>query len=144
VDASTLSRNPKTFVLVDPTSPDGETALRLLDELDSHVAVVLLLTGRMSAALKEFAAGEETDLASAGWIYLDQVTARMAAAGRAVEMVLAKGPRPELEIAHLAAVSDTRRVLVPSSFERLDPAAYRRLLEVVDVPVEAPAMESIA
>lgn len=134
----TTPHDPKTYVLVDPTSPDGESALDLLDESDTHVSLVVLLTGRMSAALKAFAVGADIGLPTAGWTYLDQVAARISRDGRAIETVVANGPSPAQELVHLMYSDEARRVLVPSSLERLDPAAHRRLVEAADVTVDAP------
>ena len=120
---------PRTFVLVDPTSEDGETSLDALDPTDDHVSLVVLLSGRSSAALREFAAVEGIDTASAGWIYLDQVVERIAAGDRIVETIVATGPDPAFELADLVAFNDTRRVIVPSSLPRLDPDACRRIVD---------------
>ena len=138
------SHDPKTYLLVDPTSPDGESALDLLDESDTHVSVVVLLTGRMSAALKAFAVGADIDLPTAGWTYLDQVADRISKTGRVIETVVANGPNPADELTQLAHSDAVRRILVPSSLERLDTAAHRRLVETADIAVHAPTMAAVA
>ncbi|NNE94780.1 MAG: hypothetical protein HKN24_02000 [Acidimicrobiales bacterium] len=117
---------PKTLVLLDPTSPDGETALDLLDAGDTHVALVVLMHGPASEALHQFAAIENIDLASAASVYLDQVTERIATPGRLVEAILSGGSNPSAELEHLAALSETRRVLVPTSLQRQDGAGFSR------------------
>ena len=94
----------RTFVLVDPTSPDGETSLEALDATDDHVALVVLISGRSSSALREFAEIEGIDPVSAASIYLDQVAERIACDGRVVEVIVAAGPDPAIEIADLVAL----------------------------------------
>ncbi len=121
----------RTFVLVDPTSPDGETSLDALDPTDDHVSLVVLISGRSSSALRQFAEIEGIDPASAASIYLDQVAERIARDGRVVEAIVATGPDPAIEIADLVALNDTRRVVLPSSLQRVDSDACRRLIDAV-------------
>lgn len=128
---SPLADRPRTFVLVDPTSEDGETSLDALGPADDHVSLVVLLSGRSSSALREFAVTEGIDPASAGWIYLDQVTERVATGDRIVEAIVATGPDPAFELATLVALNETRRVILPSSLPRIDSDASRRLVEQV-------------
>lgn len=139
MDTTAHAHEPKTIVLLDPTSVDGESALELLDREDFHVAIVVLLWGRMSSALREFAASEETDVSTVGWIYLDQVAERVSAEGRVIETILASGPDPALELTQLVAMNPARRVLIPSSLERLDVAAHQRLLDGLSIPVVSPS-----
>ena len=47
-----MSVLPTTIVLLDPTDPDGETALDLLESIDDHVALVVLTSGP-SAQVRE-------------------------------------------------------------------------------------------
>jgi len=122
-----------TLVLLDPTSDDGEAPLHLLTDDDRHVQIVVLLSGRTSAALREYAASENLALADAGWIYLDQVAERLAAGDRLVETVLATGPDPVAELALLASVGNVRRILLPPSLNRLDPAAAQRVAALTPV-----------
>lgn len=134
------AHDSKTYVLVDPTSPDGESGLRLLDESDTHVSVVVLLTGRMSAALKAFAVGADLDLPTAGWAYLEQVARRISADDRIVETVLGNGPNPAQELLYLVANNPSTRVLVPSSLQRVDIAAHRQLVDALGAHVQAPEL----
>ena len=140
---SALVDRPRTFVMIDPTSDDGETSLDVLDPDDDHVSLVVLLSGPSSSTLREFAAAEGIDHASAGWIYLDQVAERIAGDDRVVETIVATGPDPAFELADLVALNDTRRVILPSSLPRIDARAYRRLVDqvpgVVVVGDHAPA-----
>lgn len=126
---------PRTFVLVDPTSADGETSLDALDPTDDHVSLVVLISGRSSSALRQFAEIEGIDPASAASMYLDQVAERIAGVGRVVEAIVATGPDPALELADLVALNDTRRVILPSSLQRVDADACRRLIDAVPVVV---------
>jgi hypothetical protein len=125
----------RTFVLVDPTSPDGETSLDALDPTDDHVSLVVLISGRSSSALRQFAEIEGIDPASAASIYLDQVAERIAGDDRVVECIVATGPDPALEIADLVALNDTRRVILPSSLQRPESDACRRLIDTVPLVV---------
>jgi hypothetical protein len=54
-----------TIVLLDPTSRDGEAGLELLGDDDRNVTLVVLLTGRASNALREYAIGEGIHLSTA-------------------------------------------------------------------------------
>ena len=118
-----------TLVLLDPTSDDGEAPLHALTADDHHVQVVVLLSGRTSAALREYAASENLALADAGWIYLDQVADRLARTGHLVETVLATGPDPVTELALLASEHRIARIVLPPSINRLDPAAVTRVAD---------------
>ena len=128
---------PTTIVLLDPTNHDGESSLDLLSPADRNVALVVLLTGPFCSALVEYAASEDIDVSTAGSLYLDQVAARIGGDDRIVELVTAPGPSSAQEIADLVGANDTRRVIVPSSLERVDPAGYAQLAEAVGSIVEA-------
>lgn len=130
-----------TVVVLDPTNSDGEAALAALSDDDRHVAVVVLLSGRTSAALREYAAAENLTLADAGWIYLDQVAERLDGTDRLVETVLATGPDVVAELALLASRGTVRRIVLPPSMDRLDPAAVRRATDLAaEVQVATPAL----
>lgn len=116
-----------TLVLLDPTNADGEAALESLDSEDRHIALVVLLSGRTSAALREFAAAEGISLADAGFTYLDQVAHRAAAGSRLVETVLATGPDATAELVLLANERHVGRIVLPPSIMRGDAAATDRL-----------------
>jgi hypothetical protein len=121
--------NPATTILlVDPTSADGESALDLLTDADRDVALVVLLTGAASAALREFSRGADIDLATAGWTYLEQVADRIATPSRTVEVIAVQGPDTGFELITLMRGRATARVLLPSSVERLE----RRLLDQLE------------
>lgn len=127
-----------TLVLLDPTNTDGEAALESLGADDGHVALVVLLSGRTSAALREFAAAEGISLADAGFTYLDQVAHRASVGSRLVETVLATGPDATAELVLLANERNVGRVVLPPSSVRGDAAAIERLaaaLPGVDVSV---------
>ena len=117
---------PVTVVLVDPSSSDGEDALALLDDRDDHVSVVVLLSGRNSSALRDFARAEEIDVATAGWIYLEQVARRIARPSRNVELLVATGPDTAYELAATTYDRPVREILVPSSVVRADPTLPAR------------------
>ena len=111
-----MSHLPTTIVLLDPTSPDGETALDLLESIDDHVALVVLINGPSARSLREFAEVERIDVGTAGWIYLDQVIDRLAYTGHHVQAITASGPDVVAELADIAATTTTRRVLLPATF----------------------------
>ncbi len=150
---------PVTLVLLDPTSIDGESALSLLSPADDHVALITMVRGRTSTALRDFAHAEDIDVASAAWVYLDQVVARTGAArtavartelarteldGRALETMLVDGPDFSTELVDIARLTPIRRVLVGSSLERLAPAACQRLRAAMPAPVIVAAQPSVA
>ena len=132
-----------TIVLVDPTSPDGETSLDLVGDED-HVIVVVLMSGRASNALREFAHHEDVSVSSAAWIYLDQVAQRLDRPGRTVGTIAATGPDPAYELAVIATEHDAERVLLPSSILRLDRHAPRRLAQLVPLAIEAASVSVTA
>lgn len=109
-----------TLVLLDPTSPDGETALAAIDPTDTDVAVAVLLSGRHSNALRDYARAEDLDLATAGWNYLDQVNERIARPGLTVECVLTTGPSISADVELLVRERPVGRVILPSSMAAAD------------------------
>lgn len=127
-----------TVVLVDPTSPDGETSLQLIRDEDEHVIVVVLMSGRGSNALREFAHHENVTVSTAAWTYLDQVARRIERPGRIVGTIAATGPDPAYELAVIASENDVDRVVFPVSVLRLDRHAPRRLARLAPVTIEAP------
>lgn len=134
----TVNTTPTTVIVLDPTSADGEAALDALTDDDQHVAVVVLLSGRTSAALREYAAAENLALADAGWIYLDQVAERLDdGSDRLVETVLATGPDTVSELALLAATGNVARIVLPPSMDRLEPAAVQRARDLAPTVVVA-------
>jgi hypothetical protein len=135
---------PATVILLDPTSGDGEQALARLDDRDDRVCLVVLLAGRHSSALRDFARAEEIDLATAGWIYLEQVAERIARPSRTVELLVATGPDTSYELASTTYDRPVREIVIPPSVVRADPTLPVRLArwsdtmlvvaELVDAP----------
>ena len=130
-----MSHLPTTIVLLDPTSPDGETALELLESIDDHVALVVLLSGPSAQSLREFAAVERIDVGTAGWIYLDQVIDRLAYTGHHEQAISANGPDVAAELADIAASTTTRRVLLPATFAGDGNATRAALAARISAPV---------
>jgi hypothetical protein len=129
-----------TLVLLDPTSPDGENALTLLDETDEHITLLVLLSGPASRSLRDFARAEDIDMSTAGWRYLEQVVERVAVDNIDIEpahllAMTACGPSAAVELADAAATESVRRVLLPSSVDRLEPGLADLLGRVVLAPV---------
>ncbi len=115
-----LATEPRTFVFVDPTAPDGEEALTRLDHQDNHVSVVVLLSGPSAVAIHQFAEAEDLDLATAAARYQDQVADRIARPDRLVEVVAVPGPNVQAEVRDLTNAHPTRRVLLPPSATGID------------------------
>lgn len=132
-----MSNLPTTIVLLDPTSPDGETALDLLESIDDHVALVVLLSGPSAQSLRDFADVERIDVGTAGWIYLDQVIDRLAYTGHHVEAITASGPNVVTELADLAKANVTRRVLLPATFAGDGNTTRSALAARISAPVVA-------
>jgi hypothetical protein len=132
-----MSNLPTTIVLLDPTSPDGETALDLLESIDDHVALVVLISGPSAQSLRDFAAVERIDVGTAGWIYLDQVIDRLAYTGHHVQAITASGPDVVAELADIAAATVTRRVLLPATFAGEGNAIRDALTARIPAPVVA-------
>lgn len=126
---------PTTLVLLDPTSPDGENALSLLDAADEHITLLVLLSGPASRSLRDFAHAEDIDMSTAGWRYLEQVVERLDVATAQLLAMTACGPSAAVELADLAAVENVRRVLLPSSVDRLEPGMADLLSGYVNGPV---------
>ena len=129
---------PTTLVLLDPTSPDGENALTLLDATDEHITLLVLLSGPSSRSLRDFARAEDIDMSTAGWRYLEQVVDRVESVVTAPEQLLAMtacGPSAAVELADVAATETVRRVLLPSSVDRLEPGLADLLTGYVQAPV---------
>lgn len=137
-----------TLVLLDPTSPDGESALTLLDATDGHITLLLLLSGPASRSLRDFARAEEIDMSTAGWRYLDQVVERIEPVVGNSKQLLAMtacGPSAAVELADIAATKTLRRVLLPSSVDRLEPGLAELLAGFVQAPVlTAPGFARVA
>jgi len=132
---------PTTLVLLDPTSHDGENALGLLDATDEHITLLVLLSGPASRSLRDFARAEEIDMSTAGWRYLEQVVARVESAPEQLLAMTACGPSAAVELADVAATETVRRVLLPSSVDRLEPGLADLLARCVRAPViTAPAL----
>lgn len=130
--------HPITVVLVDPTSPDGEASLAMIRDEDDHVLVVVLMSGRSSNALHEFARHEDVSVSTAAWIYLDQVAGRLERDARLVGTIATTGPDPAYELAVIATEHDVDRVILPPSVVRLDRYVARRLARLVPVRIESP------
>lgn len=133
-----------TVVLVDPTSPDGHTSLSELCDHDTDVLVVVLLSGRASNALRSFAHHEDTSVAEAGWIYLDQVAVGLDRPGRTVGTIAADGPDAAATLADIAIENDADRVALPSSILRLDREAPTRLARLAPVTIALPRFPALS
>ena len=148
--ALTTTTTATTLVLLDPTSHDGENALTLLDATDEHITLLVLLSGPASRSLRDVARAEDIDMSTAGWLYLEQVVERIVVEGVAVapEPLLAMtacGPSAAVELADVAATETVRRVLLPTSVDRLEPGLADLLARCVQAPVlTAPALAHVS
>ena len=141
---ATATTIPTTLVLLDPTSPDGENALGLLDATDEHITLVVLLSGPTSRSLRDFARAEDIDMSTAGWRYLEQVVERIEVAPDQLLAMTACGPSAAAELADVAAVETVRRVLLPASVDRLEPGMADLLARCVTAPIlTAPALTHV-
>jgi hypothetical protein len=141
IHTGTPASSPATVVLVDPTAPDGESSLAALLEDDTHVLVVVLLSGRASNALHEYAHHEQTSVSAAAWTYLEQVAMRIDRPGRIVGTIAATGPDAATELALVAAEHDVGRVVLPTSALRSDRRIARRLAQLAPVTIEMPPVD---
>jgi hypothetical protein len=137
-------RRSTTIVLLDPTSPDGHSALSRLHDGDADILLVVLLTGRASNALREFAHHNDVSIPEAGWTYLDQVAVGLEAPGRTIGTIAATGPDTAQTLADIAIANDAVRVALPSSILRLDRDVPARLAQLAPVTVDVPQFGPLA
>ena len=126
---------PRTLILVDPSSPDGEGGLGLVTPEDRAVTLLLTLDGRSAAALREFAEAENIDVSLAGLIYLDQVACRLRLQSDDIETISTAGSDPVNEIFHMLQDRPVHRVIVPASLPGLEAGGLSKLLRSCPVPV---------
>lgn len=126
---------PSTLVLLDTSDTDGEAALDLLDATDTHIILLVLLSGQGSSSLRDFARAENIDMSTAGWRYLDDVVDRLALAPDQVLAMTATGPSAAMALVDIAIVEDIHRILVPASTDRYEPGLAAMVGRCVDAPV---------
>lgn len=126
---------PSTLVLLDPTAPEGEAALDLIDATDSHIILVVLLSGPASRSLRDFARAENTDMSTAGWRYLDEVVDRLALAPDQVLAMTSTGPSAAMALVDIAITEDIHRILLPACTDRYEPGLAAMVGRCVDAPV---------
>lgn len=131
-----------TVVLVDPTSPDGETSLETLRDTDTHVLIVVLTSGRACNALRDRAHGQGVSVTSAAWGYLEQLALRISRPGRVVGTIVADGPDPAYELTSIVAEHPCERIILPASTNRVDRMLPRRLARSTPITVETAALLS--
>lgn len=135
---------PTTLVLLDPTSPDGESALHLLTDADQHITLVVLLWDSAGAALRQFAEAEDLDPVRAGTTYLNQVAARIDRSTDTISFEVVDGTDATLELAMLEHTYPTRRVLRPATAPaRFRPPRIRRLRVADRFRSSVPAQEHL-
>ena len=104
-----------TLVLLDPTTRDGESALDLIDDRDSHITLVVLLWDKSSFAIRQFAEAENISASQAADLYLDQVIGRLERPEGTIGCAVLNASNASLELAMLERTYPTRRVLRPQS-----------------------------
>ena len=139
-----VGRRATTIVLLDPTSPDGHSALSELHDGDTDILLVVLLTGRASNALRDFAHHNDVSISEAGWTYLDQVAVGLEATGRTIGTIAATGPDTARTLADIATANDVDRVALPSSILRLERDVPTRLAQLAKVSVAVPQYVPLA
>lgn len=126
---------PRTLVLIDPSSPHGEGGLGELTDDDRALSLMLTLHGRSAKSLHEFAESEEIDVSMAGLIYLDQVIRRRELHSDDIETISTSGSDPVTEIFHVLERRPVNRVIVPAGLPGLEGEGLARLVRLCPVPV---------
>lgn len=124
----------RTLVLIDPSSPDGENGIDVIDADETNVTLLLLLDHVSAAAVEQFADAERISLQNAAEIYLQQVADRVGN-GHIVDMVSTIGHDYVGEILHAARRSHATRIVVPWTMPGLGANAVAHLADRSDVPV---------
>ncbi|TDT17441.1 hypothetical protein BDK89_3051 [Ilumatobacter fluminis] len=141
-EPTATSTDRATVVLVDPTSPDGETSLDALHDADRHVLIVVLTSGRACNALRNRAHDQGVSVTSAAWSYLEEVALRVSRSGRVVGTIVASGPDAAYELISVVAEHPCERIVLPASTARIDRMLPRRLTRQTPVVVETAAFAS--
>jgi hypothetical protein len=128
-----MNTDSRTLVLIDPSSPDGEGGLDVLEADDHAVTLLLMLHGQGASSLEEFASAEGIDIATAGSIYLDQVAERLDHDD--VESLSTSGYDTVGEILHVVRQGTVRRVVLPASLPGLSGHSLAKLAEGSPVPI---------
>ena len=126
---------PRTLIVIDPSSPHGESGLHLLTPDEQAVTLMVTLGGRSAAPLRDFAAAEEIDVSMAGLIYLDQVACRLSAQTADIDTISTHGSDAVGEIFHLLQRQPVSRVILPASLPGLESTDLSRLVRMCPVPV---------
>lgn len=129
-------------VLVDPTSPDGETSLGAVRDTDAHVLIVVLTSGRACSALRDRAHDHGISVVSAAWSYLEELALRLSRPDRLVGTIVASGPDAAYELASVVAEHACERVILPASTTHLDRMLARRLSNMTAVTIETATLMS--
>ncbi|MBT8199909.1 MAG: hypothetical protein KJO36_05270, partial [Acidimicrobiia bacterium] len=105
----------RLFVLLDPSSKDGEDgaalALTLMGE-DGHMQLAVAMSGPEAWALDAFAESEAISTKEAAGIYLDQAAARLG--GNRVDTTTIEGIDLANELVHAAEEADAGVVVLPA------------------------------
>lgn len=126
---------PRTLVLIDPSTPHGEGGLDVLTGDDRAVSLMLALEGRSAQSLREFAEAERIDVSMAGLIYLDQVVCRLSLHTDDIETISTSGSNTVSEIFHVLEHRLVNRVIVPAGLPGLQGDALATLMRLCPVPV---------
>ena len=126
---------PRTLIIIDPSSPHGESGLHLLTPDEQAVTLMVTLGGQSAASLRDFAAAEEIDVSMAGLIYLDQVACRLSARTSDIDTISTHGSDAVEEIFHLLQQQPVSRVILPSSLPGVEANGLAKLVRMCPVPV---------
>jgi hypothetical protein len=144
IDTARRSADRTTVMLVDPTSPDGETSLGAIGDADASVVVVVLRRGTASSALHEYSRAECLSVDEVARRYLEQVGDRIRRPGRKIVEVLAAGPDAAHELYEVAIAHRADRVVFPASIGRLDRSAPSRLASSASLDIEVPLPNGVS
>ncbi len=138
--------NTEVLVVLDPSSDDGESALRFaLAGGRTRVTLLVSMSGPSSWALHAFADSEEIDVAEAADIYLAQVADRMKAQGVDTASVAVTGIDVAADLAAYAVDIGASLIAVPSGGRVLAPADLERAARMAGVPIAVvPPQEAAA
>jgi len=126
---------PRTLVLIDPSSPHGESGLDVLTTDDRAVTLMVTLEGRSASSLREFAAAEEIDVSMAGLIYLDQIACRLSVRTCDIATISIRSSDAVGEIFHLLQQQPVSRVILPASLPGVEASGLSKLVRMCPVPV---------
>jgi hypothetical protein len=137
------TKHTTTIVLVDPSDPDGEAGVGLLNASDRSVVLVIPIGGYLAEPLREFCRAEDVGVSAAADLYFDQLNGRLSdefANGasddpRTVTMHSIDGSDYVGELVELTHRLAGGRIVVPTSVTRSGGFSISRLAISAGVPL---------